>query len=297
MHILTHSLAFIVLSLDQLSLIAASSDTNQMPMQWSEDGEPKAESAVANTPKIAIIGAGIAGASSAHHLHEFARLHQPLDITVFEVDDQVGGRIRSAYVFGEPCFDVEVGASAFREDDWCLNEAMQEVGLRRDVHVHPRHNVGVWDGNNFIMSCSDKDKPLNRTLWQSLKWRWRYGLSLTKMHAIIQGIADRFSSFAVSHLLLDLPERLHESLTSQGVSFVTTPFLEGCRVNAKLINEVVRAESRYRHARDLDQVNELSSPLVLRSAPNIAVYGGNQRLPHRMLKIAEAHIHLNTRVT
>jgi hypothetical protein len=208
MYIFTHSLAFIVLLLDRLSLIAASSDATQMSMQWSEDGEPKAESAVVNTPRIAIIGAGIAGASSAHHLHKLARLHQSLDITVFEVDDQVGGRIRSAYVFGEPRFDVEIGAFAFTEDDWCLNEAMQEVGLRRDVHVPPRHNIGVCDGNNFIMSCSDKDKPLTRTLWQSLKWRWRYGLSLTKIHAMIQGIADRFSSFAVSHLLLDLPERL-----------------------------------------------------------------------------------------
>ncbi len=68
-------------------------------------------------------------------------------------------------------------------------------------------------------------------------------------------------------------------------------------MRAELVNEIIRAESRYRHARDLDQVNVLSSLLALRSAPDIGIHQGNQRLPHRMLKIAEAHIRLSTRVS
>lgn len=68
-------------------------------------------------------------------------------------------------------------------------------------------------------------------------------------------------------------------------------------MRAELVNEIIRAESRYRHARDLDQVNVLSSLLALRSAPNIGIHQGNQRLPHRMLKIGEAHIRLSTRVS
>lgn len=86
-------------------------------MQSPDDSGPKVGSATIATPKIAIIGAGITGASSAHYLHQLTRLSQPLDITVFEADDQVGGRVRSAYVHNEPAFNVEVGSATFKEDN------------------------------------------------------------------------------------------------------------------------------------------------------------------------------------
>lgn len=63
------------------------------------------------------------------------------------------------------------------------------------------------------------------------------------------------------------------------------------------MNEVIRPESHYQHARDLDQVNALPSILALRSAQRIAISGANQRLPHRMFKIAEAKTRLNTHIS
>ena len=89
MHTVTFRLIFIVSLFSRLCFAENYSDTNQILMQSSDDSGPKVGSAAMTTPKIAIIGAGIAGASSAHHLHQLARLRQPLDITVFEADGQV----------------------------------------------------------------------------------------------------------------------------------------------------------------------------------------------------------------
>jgi len=297
MYTITHLLIFIIPLLIQLSFAEIHPDANQMAMQSSEDTKQKAGSAALNTPKIAIIGAGIMGASSAHHLHQLARLRQPLDITVFEAETQVGGRVRSAHVHNEPAFDVEVGAATFTEDDWCLKEAMQEVGLKPAVRSRSGYRAGVWDGSRLLMSYSETDKPLSGAYWRSPKWLWRYGSSLSKIHEMIKESAVSFSSFAVFHPFLKLSEKLKESFPSQEFSSSAARFFESCRISAKLVNEIMRTQSRYRHARELDQVNVLSSLLALRSAPNIAIHQGNQRLPHRMLKIAEAHIYLNTRVS
>ena len=110
-------LIFIVSLFSRLCFVENYSDTNQILMQSPDDSGPKVGSAAMTTPKIAIIGAGITGASSSHHLHQLARLRQPLDIAVFEADDQIGGRVRSAFVHNELAFDVEFSAATFKEDD------------------------------------------------------------------------------------------------------------------------------------------------------------------------------------
>lgn len=266
-------------------------------MQWPNVNKLDSESTTTfNIPRVAIIGAGITGAFSAHHLHQLTRLYQPLDITVFDSEEQVGGRIRSAYVHNKSAFNVECGAATFTDDDWCIKEAMREVGLK-PTRSTLNDDVGVWDGHDLLVSYGDKDKPLSGTWWQSPKWLWRYGLSLSKVQEMIVKNAESFSSLAALQPFLRLSEELEESFSRQDVSESASSFLEKTDVNVKLVNEVIRAESRYRHAYDLHQVNTLSSLLALRSAPELAIYQGNQRLPHRMLKISKAQNRLNTRVS
>ena len=296
MHLLLYNVASLILCINWSSFTVAASDIHQLPLQSEENRQLKEKSAAATIPRIAIIGAGIAGASSAHHLHQMGRLHQRLDITVFEAGEQVGGRIRSVGVFGEPAADVEVGAAAFKEDDWCMKDAMQEVGLKRAPVLRADH-TGVWDGEQFIVSYKDNEKPLTSTYWPALKWWWRYGSSLTKIRDSVLDIADKFSGFAYFQAFMNLQENLSEILGFDIIQPMPQCVFQRRGVSAEFINEVIRAESRYRHARDLDEVNVLSALLALRSDSNVAVYGGNQRLPHRMLKIAEADVRLNTRVT
>lgn len=290
-------LIFTTLLCIRLSFANVYQDAHQVVMQLPEDGKLNSESAASNVPKVAIIGAGITGASSAHHLHQLTRLRQPLDITVFDSEDQVGGRIRSAHIHNEPGYDVESGAAAFTEDDWCLKEAMREVGLKPVPHSRSDYHTGVWNGNDFLVRYDNSDKPLSGTWWPSPKWWWRYGSSLSKVQEMIKRSAESFSSFAVFHPFLKLSEKLGKSFSRQEVSLSASSFFENNRASAKLIDEIVRAESRNRHARDLHQVNVLSSILALRSVPDVSIYQGNQRLPHRMLKISEAYIRLNTRVS
>ena len=114
---------------------------------------------------------------------------------------------------------------------------------------------------------------------------------------MVRKSAHDFSSFAIFRPFLYLSEGSRESFSSQEVSASAASFFESKGINATLVNEIIRAESRYRYARDLDQVNLLSSLLALRLSADVEICQGNQQLPNRMLKIAGAYIRLNHRVS
>lgn len=93
-------------------------------------------------------------------------------------------------------------------------------------------------------------------------------MSLSKVQDIVVRSAEKFSSFTHYQSVLPLLEKLEHSLSRQEVLASASSFFENDRrVNAKLVNEIIRAESRHRHARDMRQLNALSSVLALRFAP------------------------------
>jgi protoporphyrinogen oxidase len=61
---------------------------------------------ISESLRIAIVGAGIAGSASAHLLRQ--ALGEAAEITVFEKNEQVGGRIQSQMIAGE---QIEIGAT------------------------------------------------------------------------------------------------------------------------------------------------------------------------------------------
>ena len=71
-------------------------------------------------------------------------------------------------MYGEIFKDIEVGAVAFSEEDWCLVQAMEEVGLKHASDGNDKKHVGVWDGDDFIV-LSSLDHGSKSRWWQSVK--------------------------------------------------------------------------------------------------------------------------------
>lgn len=268
-------------------------DINQLPMQYAdyEGNTPQ------KVPKIAIIGAGIAGASAAHHLHQLTRLRLPLDITVYEAKDRVGGRIKSVQVHDTSGKIVEAGAVSFSDDDWCLKEAMQEVGLKPAYKRQSNHRTGVWDGNDFLISYQDDEAPGTGSWRDSLRWFWKYGRAPSQLQSMVLVAFENFHTFAMFQSFRNLVEAIHERFLDDEVSQTAWEyFLNSRQLTAKFVNEVIRASTRHYASLDLHDVNALSALAASKSIPSISIDQGNQRLPNRMLKISEASIQLATRV-
>ncbi|KAF2462673.1 uncharacterized protein BDR25DRAFT_347654 [Lindgomyces ingoldianus] len=96
--------------------------------------------------RIAIVGGGIAAASPAHPSYADYGYPQPIDLTIYEVGARVGGRVNStlvdnlAYTYGGY---VDTGASTFSANDWCLQTAIDDTRLRREVIKECRHISGL----------------------------------------------------------------------------------------------------------------------------------------------------------
>src|SRR5690349_14605210 len=94
----------LLLYLAAASLSGAFAEADQNVLQPQRDNEPTAF-------QIAIIGAGAAGSSAAYHLSQFARdsdYDLPLNITIFEATDRIGGRTTTVNAFDDPRYPVEL---------------------------------------------------------------------------------------------------------------------------------------------------------------------------------------------
>ncbi len=82
-------------------------------------------------PKIAIIGGGITGLSTAFYLHQFKKdLNIPVEITLFESEKELGGKIKTLKKAG---FSIEQGPDSFLARKEAAFRLIKAVGLEKEL--------------------------------------------------------------------------------------------------------------------------------------------------------------------
>lgn len=104
-------------------------------------------------PKIAIVGGGIGGAAASHYLQEIRRNRSlpPVEITVFESRDYIGGRLKHI-TFGEKRVKVELGGAAWTKSNQyvkALAKAMNATVTAEAPSPPLWEKIGVWRGDGF----------------------------------------------------------------------------------------------------------------------------------------------------
>jgi len=253
-----------------------------------------------HAPKVAIIGAGIAGVSAAYHLHD-QYAHADLDVTIYEANPQVRGRIKSAKVCdGAYTFQqVETGAQSFYENDECVQSLIDETGLRRKLKPqYPvKKSIAVWDGANFILRGEGDLKGRTWTDWA--RYAWSYGLSVKTMRKWLSETLPLFQRLLARWEYADrnIPGDIEllgltAELKSNAWSFLqnlTTPDFS---------REVVQATTRAWLGQDLATMHGLTALAAMNpAATDSLINEGNHKLIERLVKLADVHLHLNSTVT
>lgn len=121
---------------------------------------------------IAVIGAGIAGLTTAYRL-----AREGHRVEVFEAADEPGGRMRSARVDG---YTIDCGAETIAPNGYPATwEFIRELGLERDGALHRiQHPVGLWrEGRTHPWVGHPK------SLLSGAGMSWRGRLQLVRMMA------------------------------------------------------------------------------------------------------------------
>jgi len=180
-----------------------------------------------------------------------------------------------------------------------LQAAIDEVGLRQKLvpHYPRKKRVGVWDGQSFILH---REKDLKSTTWRDLvRSIWRYGLSPRRLHDLVAEKLPQIKKLcgASQTVNRNIPETLDMlGLTAEQMHSAAN-YLRNNSISSDFSKDVVQATARAWFAHDLEDLNGLAALVAMNPADTDSIYVGNHKLTYRLLKLSEAEIHLNTRVT
>ena len=134
--------------------------------------------------RVAIVGAGIAGLSTAYYLHTLSlREGRPLEVILLEKEERLGGSILTERAAG---FIIEGGPDCFlSEKPWAL-QLCRELGLEHDVigtNQQARRTFVLWGGlhelpEGFMLLAPTSLRPFARSSLFSFSGKLRMGLDL-----------------------------------------------------------------------------------------------------------------------
>lgn len=162
--------------------------------------------------KVAVIGAGMAGAGAAWFLRKAG-----FEVTIFEASSEVGGRAKTYRGDG---FHCNTGAGFFTSFYPLLRSLLKETGLESDIHEKPKAITLAKEGRHYtykldsfpsflgipFLSLGDKWRVMRLTIALTLK---KKQLDLVNPEALavhdLQSIADyateRLGKNAFEHLV------------------------------------------------------------------------------------------------
>jgi prenylcysteine oxidase/farnesylcysteine lyase len=247
---------------------------------------------------IAVIGGGIAGCSVAWFLRE--QLEERVEITLYERDAQLGGRLATIDVDGTP---VESGGTIIHETNRYVAGFVDRLGLER-VEPHQREggaeeSVGVWNGEGFPF------RTHGSALITRLAAVWRFGVMapLRLQRAVAQGVArwnqvyDHLERGAAFHSPAALCEELGlaDLLRIDGRQWLAESGVRG-----RFVDEYATPVGRIMYGQDVS-MNGLATSIALAGAglagSLFSVGGGNRLVCDGLVREADATLRTNIEVT
>ncbi|RPB15047.1 FAD/NAD(P)-binding domain-containing protein [Morchella conica CCBAS932] len=257
--------------------------------------------------KVAIIGAGPAGASAAYNIRKYARHHGILvDITIFEKDSHIGGRsTRHISLSDEDGDTVQISATGFHESNQNLVQITKEVGLKpvwldgrvdTDLSGRSGERWGVFDGNSIVFRQAHPTNFLTGWWW-SFKLFYFYGYSPRYTRDTAQDTLSKFSRVYTSFFPFEsLPElvkdlELEEEITSTGSQLLTAH-----GVSDAFQRELVNAWARRDFAQNLGTMSGLAAVTAFDDGGDMTVQGGHWSLFETMIDRSNVDLRLNAAV-
>ncbi|KAH7369965.1 Prenylcysteine lyase-domain-containing protein [Rhexocercosporidium sp. MPI-PUGE-AT-0058] len=250
----------------------------------------------AGAKRIAIIGAGAAGSSTAYYLEQFAnKSGVAINVTVFERSSYVGGRSTTVNAYGNPLEPVELGASIFVEVNAILKNASTLFGLQPKSSGMDTEVLGIWNGKTFVYTQKDSGWKY----WDIAKLLWKYGLAPIRTQRLAKSIVGKFLKLyefpffpfrSLSDRALDLDLI---SITSQ----TGEQLLAANSIGAPFTTDIVQASTRVNYGQNLASIHGLETMVCMSIEGAMQIQGGNWQIFDGMLKASNTTTLLNTTVS
>ena len=259
----------------------------------------------AQAHRVAIIGGGAGGSSTAYHLRKFvdsSPYDLPIEIDLIETESRIGGRTTTVNALDDERFPVEVGGSIFVDVNYILVNLTEEFGLNAksksfSINSESQYDLGVWDGFQFVFKQSS-GRSWWQGYWDVTKMLWQYGLSPVRTQRLMKDAVGRFLKFYESPTFPF--QTLQQAVDKHGLLDFTSE--TGSQLVAKagisdaFARDIIQASTRVNYAQNLQDMNGLLTMCCMATDGAMAVEGGNWQIFDEAVKHSEANVMLNTTV-
>lgn len=289
------------------SLHATSANHHHTPL---DPYDPSVNTSPPAAKRVAIIGAGAGGASTAYHLSQYAKSSNiSLDITVYERNPYIGGRSTTVHAYNNTTFakntPVELGASIFVKINYILFNTSEIFNLSRiqlgeaggdDEESESEGPVlGVFDGDTFVFT-----QEAGTSWWKELaKLWWRYGLAPLKARNLMKEVTGSFQKMyeAPYFPFASLTDTLYNLGLLEVTNRTGAQFLKDRGVGELFAREIIQASTRVNYAQNLGSIHGVEAMVCLAAEGAMAIRGGNWRIFESMIDHSAKSVHLSTEVT
>jgi len=253
------------------------------------------------------IGAGSAGSSAAYYLSQYLANHTsfslpPLNITIFERGEYIGGRSTTVPVFGNLSQPVELGASIFVSVNHNLVHAVNTLNLSTTDDDEDgddgRQVLGIWNGKEFVYT-QDLVAGRWKSWWNTAKLFYRYGVmepyrTRNAMQETVRRFLQMYKDPVFPFRSLTDAVRAVDLETVVGVT--GAEHLEKAGVTGLFAQELIQASTRVNYAQDLANIHGVEAMVCMATDGAMAVKGGNWQMFAEMIMASGAGVLLNTTV-
>ncbi|GAB1608082.1 prenylcysteine oxidase 1-like isoform X1 [Argonauta hians] len=235
-------------------------------------------------PRIAIIGAGIGGTSTAYYLHQ--QFGDQAIVDVYE-SKNVGGRLGTLQFDGEA---VETGGSTLHPKNVYILNFTRILGL--DIKQLESNGFGIYDGEEFRFQTS------NYRIVTLMKAYWRYGNDLQRVANWIDDLITKKFSRIYQHqnngYAFTTVKDLLLSMDPLILNLTTRPLEETLRemgFSDRFIAEPVTVAVRTNYGQAVDIQSFAGSISLAGMQPGLfAVKGGNRLVAEGLLRESRANL-------
>ncbi|RMZ70527.1 prenylcysteine lyase [Pyrenophora seminiperda CCB06] len=246
-----------------------------------------------------MICAGAGGSSAAYHLAQYAaEASIPINITVFERNNYVGGRTTTVNPWGEKSIAVELGGSIFVQINHIMVKAMEDFNLSAaggDIaETFGMPDLGIWNGREFVIVTKAGD-----TWWDKAKLLWRYGAAPLWTNRLMKSAVGRFLTMYEEPVFpwKSLSEVVERVGLLQATGVTGEQYLKANGIGEAFSKEIIQASTRVNYASNLPYIHGLETMVCMATNGAMQIAGGNWQIFAHMLKAARANLHLNTTIS
>ncbi|KAF1969769.1 hypothetical protein BU23DRAFT_601372 [Bimuria novae-zelandiae CBS 107.79] len=273
----------------------------------------RSDSSLDPSLRVAIVGAGVAGASAAFHLRELSR-SAPISITIYDSEPIVGGHVVSVSAPEAPQYVFEAGAPYFFTYDDCLAGALESTRLRYPYsspnaawNLIESKLMELYRNKCTAENCRIVERPRHCS-WAILQsgvstWRHlahliaRYGISTWRFHRTVASTSARWKTLGALRRFDNISHGLRDADISEDIAFGSAEnYLLELGISPKFLSEYVEPCTRARFSQNLADVSASSALMAARRVQDASLHRVNARLIEHMINLSGANLRLNSTV-